>query len=75
MASKIEKVRTAPREVRGANTRQPYVVELVPAGLYIRRKGQRGGYGPVSYDAIFGLAVKLDVAGRGIHVPQARRVR
>lgn len=69
MAARIETTRTAPRQVRGANSGREYTVQLTSAGVLIREKGKRGMLGPVSYDALYSLAAKIE-AGVG---PLARR--
>jgi hypothetical protein len=70
MAPKIGSVRTAPREVRGANTGRDYIVELTSAGIVIREKSRRGALGPVSYDAIYSLAAKQEVRDPGALRPR-----
>lgn len=71
VAPRIETTRTAPRQVRGANSGREYIIELTSAGVLIREKGRRTTLGPVSYDALFSLAAKLE-AGVGALVRRAR---
>lgn len=46
------------REVPAGDNPRDYIVRVTAAGLYIREKGRRTTYGPVSWDWIFQKSVE-----------------
>ena len=61
------------REVPAGNNPRDYIVRVTAAGLYIREKGRRTTYGPVSWDYIFLKAAQQSVASERSDPPKPKR--
>lgn len=56
--TKVETSRTVRREVQLAATERG-VIELTREGIYIREKGRRTKYGPITYSHVFMIGARM----------------
>ena len=57
------------------DTRDHYIITVAPEGLYLREKGRRTTYGPLTYGRLYLQAVRAEIERRKVEKKRQRRAR